>query len=176
MVETYYEIIGNDEPIKTFKSISNHVWGTDDKKYNEVMTYLISNQVPEFNEYKHNLKNYKKKKYNFKKFSNQYKLNETGQLYITRLDIDENLKKSLLIHKEKRYYVVRPSKKDDIIRNIVSGNYTAHTSLSATYIYNRILHNENIINISLEYIKIYLNKREHHIKAMRKNDKKQAKS
>ena len=172
----------DSEKIHKFKSITNHLWGDDDTKYDHVVDYLRNGNIPANLNNLNNLNNnnlnnfennYSKKKYLFQRFANMYKLNEDNEIFITNVDIQKKLESKLVISEDKKYKVVRPSSKNEIIDNIVSGKNTLLTSLSATYIYDRILHNLSIINISLNYIKQYLLEKEHHIKAMKRNEKKQ---
>ena len=56
--------------LNKFKSISNHQWGDDDTKYDNVLNYLKFNRIPEHLTDNENIKN----RYIFKKFANQYKV------------------------------------------------------------------------------------------------------
>ena len=77
-----FEHLKSNEP-KQFKSIKNHIWGTDDTLYNDVIMFLKSNgtYMPEHLKITHEKKQ-KKNRNTFRNFARQYKIDENDQLYI----------------------------------------------------------------------------------------------
>ena len=158
------------EKVTKLRSIANFNWGNDDMKYNNVVNYVKNKKfMPAIYDQS------KKSRYNFRVFGNKFSLDNNENLYVENLDIDKNLKSKLVFSDSNiRYTIVRPSKKIDEIYKVVSGGEMQETSLSTTYIYNRLVNNKRILGISQDYIKQYLKSRESTIAAMRKRDKKSA--
>ena len=181
-----------DKQIIKLRAIAQHDWGdTDNIKYNAAKCYLKYGEMPTYHEEKikiecqriskENYQKYfdtKKKRFTFRQFLKLYQIDQEDNIYITNLDIDQNLKKVVYVGNKhdieynqdkkelvydtkvnlKKYFICPPSEKENVIRNIISGENIEQTSLSPSYIYKRILNIKSIVNISIGDIKNILEK------------------